>query len=117
MARTLDDLALKKNERAALAELRERLQERFGDRLAKLTLFGSKARGDGDEESDLDVAVVIRGYESSWRIDEVDQMTNGICLDNSVPMHTVRFSEAEYEDCLRRERPITTVIESEGVML
>ncbi len=45
MAKTLADLPLKENERAALAELRERLQERFGDRLAKLALFGSKARG------------------------------------------------------------------------
>ncbi len=117
MAKTLADLPLRENERAALEELRDRLRERFGERLVKLKLFGSKARGEDDQESDLDVAVVIRGYESSWRIDEVDRMVNGICLENSVPMHTVRFSEAEYEDYLRRERPITTVIESEGVLL
>ena len=41
MSRTLDDLRLKPNERAALEELGRRLGERFGGRLVKLVVFGS----------------------------------------------------------------------------
>lgn len=33
----------------------------FGDRLQRILLYGSKARGDDDDESDLDVLVVLRG--------------------------------------------------------
>jgi predicted nucleotidyltransferase len=32
----------------------------YGDRLAKIVLFGSRARGDGRSGSDLDIAVVLR---------------------------------------------------------
>jgi predicted nucleotidyltransferase len=47
-------------ERSALDRLRAALGERFGVRLASLVLFGSRARGEGDETSDLDVLVTIR---------------------------------------------------------
>jgi predicted nucleotidyltransferase len=43
-----------------LGAFRERLRARFGERLAALTLFGSRARGEGHAESDLDVLVLVR---------------------------------------------------------
>jgi predicted nucleotidyltransferase len=115
--RTLDDVPLRPNERAALEELRRRLHQRFGDRVVKLAFFGSRARGEGDEESDLDVAVVIRGYEPLPEIDEVDEIVSDASLTGGVCVNTVRFDEMEYEDYVRRERPIVTAIETEGVPL
>ncbi len=50
---------LAENERQALAALVDRLSQRYGDGLLRVVLFGSKARGDADEESDLDVLVVV----------------------------------------------------------
>jgi predicted nucleotidyltransferase len=47
--------------RIALEKLKRRLRRRFGDRLQRLVLFGSRARGDHRPESDADVAVVLRG--------------------------------------------------------
>ena len=44
---------------ALLADLKRRLQHRFGDRFVALYLFGSRARGDHDPDSDVDVAVVL----------------------------------------------------------
>jgi uncharacterized protein len=46
--------------RALLLELKARLQRRFGERFVGLWLFGSRARGDHDPDSDVDVAVVLR---------------------------------------------------------
>jgi uncharacterized protein (UPF0332 family)/predicted nucleotidyltransferase len=43
-----------------LAEFLSRLRERCGDRIAHVWLFGSKARGDFDEESDVDLLIVTR---------------------------------------------------------
>ena len=50
---------LKPQERAALDEYLDRLRARFGDRVLRVILYGSRARGEGDAESDLDVLVVV----------------------------------------------------------
>ena len=42
-----------------LAELHKRLNDLFSDKLKKIILFGSYARGDYDSESDVDVLVII----------------------------------------------------------
>ena len=37
------------------------LKERFGGRIKKVILFGSVARGDAEEDSDIDVLVIGEG--------------------------------------------------------
>ncbi len=44
------------NIKAILIELRHRLELLYGDRLVKVVLFGSRARGDAGLDSDIDVA-------------------------------------------------------------
>lgn len=46
--------------RSALHDLDRRLKEKFGERYLKLILFGSRARGDHEPDSDADVAIVMR---------------------------------------------------------
>lgn len=44
---------------SALKQLRAALEQRFGSRLLRLRLFGSYARGEADEDSDVDVPIVL----------------------------------------------------------
>jgi predicted nucleotidyltransferase len=44
---------------ALLVNLKRRMERRFGDRFIALYLFGSRARGDHEPDSDVDVAVVL----------------------------------------------------------
>jgi len=44
-----------------LTQLRSRLEQIYGDRLVKMILFGSQARGDAKPDSDIDVLVVLKG--------------------------------------------------------
>jgi uncharacterized protein len=44
---------------ALLADLKRRLERRFGERFVALYLFGSRARGDHEPDSDVDVAVLL----------------------------------------------------------
>ena len=46
-------------------EFKAELQKLYGDNLAALILFGSHARGDYHEESDIDFAVVLKEIEST----------------------------------------------------
>jgi predicted nucleotidyltransferase len=43
--------------------VKERLQALYGDRLAKVILYGSYARGDFHDESDIDFLVVLKDKE------------------------------------------------------
>jgi len=51
------------------------LRERYGERLRKVLLFGSWARGDAHPESDIDLLIVLDRVESGWeelkRMDEI----------------------------------------------
>jgi len=46
-----------------LDRLKEELQRRYGDRLLEVRLFGSQARGEAGEESDIDVLVILKDEE------------------------------------------------------
>lgn len=44
-----------------LREFKHRVERRFGDRVREVYLFGSRARGDHQPDSDADVAVFFAG--------------------------------------------------------
>ncbi len=47
-------------EKQALVEYLERLRSEFKDEVQHVILYGSKVRGDFDEESDIDLFVVLK---------------------------------------------------------
>jgi predicted nucleotidyltransferase len=55
-----------------LRRLRHALDELYGERLERVVLFGSRARGDANEESDYDVAVFLKDLTDRWR--ELDRL-------------------------------------------
>lgn len=50
-----------------LSDLRQRLEAHYGDRLVRAILFGSHARGEATEDSDVDTLVVLEGEVDSWK--------------------------------------------------
>ena len=61
---------LSKQEKKALAEFEALLQKEFPRRFKKLILFGSKARGDSNRNSDIDLLVVMskNGKETARKV-------------------------------------------------
>ncbi|MFN3967254.1 MAG: nucleotidyltransferase domain-containing protein, partial [Endomicrobiia bacterium] len=47
-------------EKQALKEVVDRLRKLYGDNLSKVILYGSKARGDATDDSDIDILVVLK---------------------------------------------------------
>jgi len=69
-----------------LAEYRARLEEIYGDRLMRLVLFGSRARGDAEPDSDIDVMIVLRGPLDDWA---ETQRTSKVTSEVSMKFETV----------------------------
>ncbi|MCD6325964.1 nucleotidyltransferase domain-containing protein [bacterium] len=53
----MDQITLQKD--AGLADFQAAIRVRLGNRLKKMILFGSRARGDNDPDSDYDIPVVL----------------------------------------------------------
>jgi predicted nucleotidyltransferase len=66
-------------EQQAVLEFVHLLQERFNGRVRSALLFGSRARGEGSPDSDLDVLVVIDSDD--WRVHkQIRYLAADICL-------------------------------------
>ena len=50
-----------------LKRFRAALEEIYGDRLERVVLFGSRARGDARLDSDYDVAVFLENFVDRWQ--------------------------------------------------
>jgi predicted nucleotidyltransferase len=59
--RTMTDAPALTRDNPILAKFRAALAEMYGDRLERVVLFGSRARGDAQPDSDYDVAVFLNG--------------------------------------------------------
>lgn len=99
-----------------LRELKESLKAFLGDRLLLLTLFGSVARGDDTDRSDIDVAIVIRGLTRALKHRVLDKVAE-IELHHFMPVSALVLSEDEFNRLKKRERRIALDIEKEGISL
>jgi len=63
----LEECALTEPERVAVGALLGRLEETLGDELDAVWLYGSKARGDADGGSDVDLLVLANGGRARYR--------------------------------------------------
>ncbi len=72
---------MNKTIRRLLAELKGRLAALYGGRLKGVYLFGSYARGEEDEESDVDVLIVLDRIENySHEIERTSFLTSDLSL-------------------------------------
>ncbi len=62
-----------KNEKEILDLFKKEMNKQFGNRLKKIILFGSRARGDGVNDSDYDCLVILDEVSPSVKdvIDEI----------------------------------------------
>ena len=94
------------------------LRARFGERLLDVRVFGSYARGDADEDSDLDVAVVVRDLTEAERTVAIDLAWTARGRAHDAPIVApLVWSDRERDDRLRAERRIARDILAEGIPL
>ena len=97
-----------------LQEFKQKLTELYGKRLAGLVLYGSVARHEETEDSDVDVLVVLNGETISY-FDEIQRM--GDAKYNLLLKYDELLSVVpmKHDDFLQRESPLLWNVRQEGI--
>jgi len=108
-----DITSLTHDEKQAIIRLKERLEHNF--QLVKLIMFGSKARGDHSEHSDIDLMVLVEEPKTPQLREKLSELQFEVILEQDAPiMSTIE----NYRDWLEEKNislPFKDSVESEGV--
>jgi predicted nucleotidyltransferase len=99
----------------ALPDLKQALRDTYGDRLLRLILFGSQARGQAGPESDVDVAVLVDGeIEPSREIDRLGYILADLNLRYGLLISVLPLSAQTFE---MAEGPFWRNLREEGIAI
>ena len=114
MGGNLDNMT--KTERHAIQQFGETVKSRLGDYVVKMSVFGSKVRGDYRATSDIDVLVIVK--ERSLRVmDQIAEITSDLNIKYALSISPVVFSEQEYDMNAKMASPFSVAVREEGLAL
>jgi uncharacterized protein len=108
-------LSLNEKLRSLLAELKQALQSEYGDRLVNVILFGSQARGEAVEESDVDVLVILRGEVTpSVEIFRTEAIVGDLSLKHNEVLSCLFIAETRFRN---HKNALLNSIQKDGIIL
>jgi uncharacterized protein len=108
--------ALTVGERTALRQFVQRLRALPELEVKDVRLFGSRARGEGHEHSDLDVAVVLARDAARHRR-RIYDLAFDIGLAHAVQLAPLVLDDARLAELRSRELRLPAVLDAEGIPL
>lgn len=112
---SFDRLALKPRVRVALFEIRQRLLGKLG--IEEIQLFGSVARGDAGEESDIDLLVITEERLERKIRHEITGIIFEINLEYDTNFSTLVVDRESWDNGPFSVLPIHDEILREGILL
>jgi uncharacterized protein len=99
-----------------LERFRAALDEIYGQRLERVMLYGSRARGDAREDSDYDVAVFLHDYTPGTSIElyRLADLSTAVLTETGAFIHAMPYPAGFYND---PHMPLMYAIRAEGVDL
>ena len=96
-----------------LAKFKKGLAQVYGGRLKAVYLFGSYARGDYDENSDLDVMIILDTYKSYWdELVRTSELASDLSLEYGITVSRTIMTEEKWE---KGELPVLRNVRMEGI--
>lgn len=96
----------------------EKIKEMYKDKLSKVILYGSYARGDYTDESDVDIMILldIDKDDANQKVKEVVAATYDFNMDNDVDIEPMVESVSFY-NAWNKVHPFYRNVNEEGVIL
>ena len=103
-------------DRNALAELTEGILSAIGDSVSAIMLYGSSARGTTTNESDVDIAGMVRKALSKEEENRLDDLIVDLNLKYDKVFSVVDIADDEYQKW-KNIVPFYKNVSSEGIIL
>lgn len=101
--------------RKLMKELKAGLVRIYGDRLKAVYLYGSYARGDYRQGSDVDVMILLKDYSNYWNEQKkISQLASDVSLEYDVTVSCIFIKEIQWKNSAN-ERPLLYNIHKEGL--
>ena len=107
---------MNEKERYVIERFRESVKKNIGESVISMSVFGSKVRGDYNEQSDIDILVIVK-ERSMDVMDKIAEITSELNIEYNHSIAPVVFSEQEYKINTNMETPFTVSVYSEGLSL
>jgi predicted nucleotidyltransferase len=101
-------------ERGAIDAFVTEARRRLGSDLQEVRLFGSRARGEGNEDSDIDLAVIVNRAGAERR-DELLDLAFDLGLQYPVRLAPLVLERPRLEALRQRERRLVHDIDRDGI--
>ena len=99
--------------RKLMKELKEGLIRIYGDKLKAVYLYGSYARGDYRQGSDVDVMILLSDYRNYWEeLRRSTELASDISLEYDVTVSRLIMKEIQWKES---DMPVLRNIHKEGV--
>ncbi|MBF0566242.1 MAG: nucleotidyltransferase domain-containing protein [Nitrospirae bacterium] len=104
------------SEKNAVLEFSRLIKERFGQMVKEIVLFGSRARGEDDKESDIDILIVLASL--SWEIKKtISEIAAAENLKYDVFISTIRYDVATWNNPVIKSSPFGVEVRRDGIWL
>ncbi|MEX1030283.1 MAG: nucleotidyltransferase domain-containing protein [Paenibacillaceae bacterium] len=105
--------SLTSEEKIAISILKERLKKEFN--VVKLILFGSKARGDYTEYSDVDLLVLVKESPTREAKEKLSDVQFATIMEQDAPLMSILENYNNWLEEVNVSLPLKDNIESEGI--
>lgn len=96
-----------------MKELKEGLSRIYGEQLKAVYLYGSYARGDYREGSDVDVMILLKNYKDYWKeYRRSSDYVSDISLEYDVTVSYILSKETQWN---KADKPVLRNIRREGL--
>ncbi|MBI3960546.1 MAG: HEPN domain-containing protein [Chloroflexi bacterium] len=116
VASRLEETSLTPAERSGLLAYLAGLEERWGHTLAEVVLYGSAARGEERQESDVDLLVVLNSEPTRAETDQIQSLASAVDRDFGIALSPLVMSPDTYR-WHREGAPLWHNIRRDGVWL
>lgn len=115
VSKRIMELSLKLNEKKALEELKLRLGKKLPG--CDIVLFGSRARGEGDAYSDMDILIIVDSHVDGRLRDIINDISYPLEIEFDVVFGKVVENRNAWNSAVSRSMPFHWNIDREGIVL